>query len=203
MTARWRSTAMLLLVAGLAIAATLAWQRFTAGPIAEASRQWQEQQWLEVLPPGSYDNRPLQTPVALTEAKLSHSHLLAGYRASLAGVTSAVLLHSSVQGYGGAIELVIAIAPQGRLIGVRVLAQQESPGLGDQLVDPARHWLDQFIGRTLRDTPEQAWAIKRDQGAFDQLAGATVTSWAVIEAIQDALRYFDQHRPALLGETPP
>ncbi|MDN4496080.1 RnfABCDGE type electron transport complex subunit G [Pseudomonas mosselii] len=202
MTARKRSTAVLL-VAGLAIAATLAWQRFTAGPIAVASRQWQEQQWLKVLPPGSYDNRPLQTPVTLTDTRLSHSHLLAGYRANLAGATSAVLLHSSVQGYGGAIELVIAIAPEGRLVGVRVLKQQESPGLGDGLVDPVRHWLDQFIGRTLRDTPEQAWALKRDQGAFDQLAGATVTSRAVIEAIQDTLRYFDQHRPALLGETPP
>ncbi|ATB64339.1 RnfABCDGE type electron transport complex subunit G [Pseudomonas mosselii] len=202
MTARKRSTAVLL-VAGLAIAATLAWQRFTAGPIAVASRQWQEQQWLKVLPPGSYDNRPLQTPVTLTDTRLSHSHLLAGYRANLAGATSAVLLHSSVQGYGGAIELVIAITPAGRLVGVRVLKQQESPGLGDELVDPVRHWLDQFIGRTLRDTPEQAWALKRDQGAFDQLAGATVTSRAVIEAIQDTLRYFDQHRPALLGETPP
>ena len=203
MTARKRSTAVLLLVAGLAIAATLAWQRFTAGPIAVASRQWQEQQWPKVLPRGSYDNRPLQTPVTLTDTRLSHSHLLAGYRANLAGATSAVLLHSSVQGYGGAIELVIAIAPEGRLVGVRVLKQQESPGLGDGLVDPVRHWLDQFIGRTLRDTPEQAWALKRDQGAFDQLAGATVTSRAVIEASQDTLRYFDQHRPALLGETPP
>ena len=203
MIARKRSTAVLLLVAGLAIAATLAWQRFTAGPIAVASHQWQEQQWLKVLPPGSYDNRPLQTPVTLTDTRLSHSHLLAGYRANLAGATSAVLLHSSVQGYGGAIELVIAITPEGRLVGVRVLKQQESPGLGDGLVDPVRHWLDQFIGRTLRDTPEQAWALKRDQGAFDQLAGATVTSRAVIEAIQDTLRYFDQHRPALLGETPP
>ena len=203
MTARWRSVAILILVAGLALAATLAWHRFTAGPIAEASRQWQEQQWLKVLPPGSYDNRPLQSPVALTDAELSHSHLLAAYRANLAGATSAVLLHSRVQGYGGAIELVIAITRQGRVVGVRVLEQQESPGLGDQLVDPARHWLDQFIDRTLRDTPEQAWAIKRDQGAFDQLAGATVTSRAVIEAIQDALRYFDQHRPSLLGETPP
>ncbi|MEW9681930.1 RnfABCDGE type electron transport complex subunit G [Pseudomonas sp. TE50-2] len=203
MNARWRSAACLLLLALLAVATTLAWQRFTAEPIAQASRQWQERQWLAVLPPGSYDNRPLQTPLALADTSLRHSRLLAGYRATLAGSPTAILLHNRFQGYGGAIEMVIAIDTRGRLVGMRVLEQQESPGLGDQLADPARHWLDQFIGRAQQGTPEQAWAIKRDQGAFDQLAGATVTSRAVIEAIQDALRYFDDHRQALLGEARP
>ena len=203
MSARWRSAACLLLLAVLAVVTTLAWQRFTAKPIAQAQRQWHEQQWLAVLPPGSYDNQPLQTALALADTSLRHSRLLAAYRATLAGAPTAILLHNRFQGYGGAIEMVIAINTQGRLVGMRVLEQQESPGLGDQLADPARQWLDQFIGRAQENTPEQAWAIKRDQGAFDQLAGATVTSRAVIAAIQDALRYFDDHRPALLGEARP
>ncbi|PZW83734.1 electron transport complex protein RnfG [Pseudomonas sp. 2848] len=203
MSARWRSAACLSLLALLAVVTTLAWQRFTAKPIAQAQRQWHEQQWLTVLPPGSYDNQPLQTALALADTSLRHSRLLAAYRATLAGAPTAILLHNRFQGYGGAIEMVIAINTQGRLVGMRVLEQQESPGLGDQLADPARQWLDQFIGRAQENTPEQAWAIKRDQGAFDQLAGATVTSWAVIAAIQDALRYFDDHRPALLGEARP
>lgn len=66
-------------------------------------------------------------------------------------------------------------------------------------MNPAVHWLEQFIGQTRT----QDWALKRDHGAFDQLAGATVTSRAVIDALQDALRYFDEHRPALLGEVAP
>jgi len=57
------------------------------------------------------------------------------------------------------------------------------------------NWLAQFANRRL----DARWALKRDQGDFDQLAGATVTSRAVIEAQHDALRYVDQHRTQLLG----
>ena len=197
MSGRARSLLLLSSVTALALAGSLAWQHWTAGPIQEAQHRMQEREW---LPTGSYDNQPLQTPLALADKQLQHSRLLAGYRASLANTPVAIMLRSEVPGYAGPIELAIAIDNHGRLTGLRVLRQQESPGLGDQLVDPARHWLDQFIGKAHDNPPEQAWALKRDRGTFDQMAGATVTSRAVIDAVQDALRYFDQHRTALLGE---
>ena len=199
MNVRWRSHLLLVLITALALAATLTWRHWTAGPIAEATQQWKERQWLAVLPAGSYDNRPLATPLPLVQPTLAHSRLLAAYSASLAGTPVAILLHSSFQGYAGPVELAIAINRQGRLLGVHVLRQQESPGLGDQLINPTLHWLDQFTGKALG----QAWAIKRDHGAFNQMAGATVTSRAVIDALQDALRYFDEQRPTLLGEATP
>ena len=196
------STALALVAAtGLSVGLSLAWRHWTADSIAQAERQLQERQWLAVLPQGSFDNQPLLAPLDLADSTLRHSRLLAGYRATHAGKLSAVLLRSSLQGYGGPIELAIAIDAHGRLIGVRVLHQQESPGLGDQLANPSSHWLDQFIGSRRDIPPEQAWALKRDQGAFDQLAGATVTSRAVINAIQDALRYFDAHKPLITNET--
>ncbi|GAI46445.1 unnamed protein product, partial [marine sediment metagenome] len=37
-----------------------------------------------------------------------------------------------------------------------------------------------------------------DHGDFDQLAGATVTSRAVITALQESLSYFDEQRNLLL-----
>jgi electron transport complex protein RnfG len=200
MNSHLRSALLLVLVTGLALGLSLAWQRLTQPPIDEAERQMREQAWLAVLPTGSYDNQPLRTRLPLAKPQLRHSQLLAGYRASLAGNTVAILLHSQCQGYAGPIELAITIAPDGRLLGIHVLRQQESPGLGDQLSNPARHWLDQFIGSGRADIPEHAWALKRDQGRFDQLAGATVTSRAVIDATQDALRYFDEHRTSLLAE---
>ncbi|MDH0733411.1 RnfABCDGE type electron transport complex subunit G [Pseudomonas sichuanensis] len=200
MSRRAHSILLVTSVTALALAGSLVWQHWTAGPIQQAQRQMQEREWLAVLPTGSYDNQPLQAPLALADNQLPHSRLLAGYRASLANTPVAIMLRSEVPGYAGPIELAIAIDNHGRLTGLRVLRQQESPGLGDQLVDPARHWLDQFIGKAHDDPPEQAWALKRDRGSFDQLAGATVTSRAVIDAVQDALRYYDQHRTALLGE---
>ncbi|MNN74177.1 Electron transport complex protein RnfG [compost metagenome] len=108
------------------------------------------------------------------------------------------MLHSQTPGYAGQIELLIAIDTQGRLIASKVLRQQETPGLGARLVEPGNPWLQSFIGTSRQTTPDAAWALKRDNGQFDQLAGATVTSRAVIHAVHDALRYFDEHRQRLL-----
>lgn len=193
-----RNGVLLSLVALLSLGSSVIWQHFSATDIALAQQQLKAQIWLSVLPEKTYDNQPLQAPLALKAPHLDHSQLLAGYRASLAGRPSAVVLHSRSQGYAGPLELLIAIDTQGRLIGTKVLRQQETPGLGGQLVAPGNHWLQAFSGASRQATPDAAWALKRDNGQFDQLAGATVTSRAVIHAVHDALRYFDEHRQQLL-----
>lgn len=190
-----RSAALLIVVAVLALSATLAWQRWTLVSIVDAQRQLQTNQWLAVLPPGSYDNQPLDHSLPVVEDSLPQSRITAAYLATLAGKPSAVVLVSKVQGYAGPILLTIAITVDGHLLGSRVIEQAESPGLGGRIVDPQLNWLDQFEQRQLGDR----WALKRDQGDFDQLAGATVTSRAVIDAHQEALRFFDQHRDRWLG----
>ncbi|BBH47731.1 RnfABCDGE type electron transport complex subunit G [Pseudomonas sp. KU43P] len=195
MSARMRNAAWLLLVAGLAVAATLAWRQWTRAPIIEAEKLWYTRQFLAVLPEQSYDNQPLDTPLPLPGEQPARSRITAAYRATLAMKPTAIVLVSQVQGYAGPIRLVIAISAEGRLIGTQVIEQQESPGLGGRISDPQVNWLGQFANRRLDDR----WALRRDQGDFDQLAGATVTSRAVIAAQQEALAYFDQHRTLLLG----
>ena len=195
---RLAQAAVLLVSAALALSITLIWRSWTTPTIGEAEKQLQSRQRLAVLPEASYDNHPLDIPLPTPDAQLAHSRIVAAYRATLAGTPSAVILVTQAQGYAGPIVLTIAITPDGRLLGSQVVEQQESPGLGGRLADPQVHWLRQFANRSLGDH----WALKRDQGDFDQLAGATVTSRAVIEALQDALRYFDEHRRAFL-EVPP
>lgn len=193
-----RNVLLLLLVMMLALGVTVTWQHLSAEKIAMAQQQLKVRTWLSVLPENSYDNQPLRSPLVLDTPVLTHSQLLAAYRATLAGNPTAVVLHSRGQGYGGPLELLIAIDTQGRLIGTKVLRQQETPGLGGKLVEPGNHWLQDFTGISRQTTPDAAWDLKRDEGRFDQLAGATVTSRAVIHAVHDALRYFDEHRQQLL-----
>ena len=193
-----RATVILLILAVLAVGGTVLWQQFTASRIIAAEQQLKAQRWLSVLPEQAYDNQPLQQPLTLGATSLDHSRLLAGYLATLKGQASAVVLHSRTQGYGGALDLLIAIDDGGRLIGVKVLQQQETPGLGGKLSEPGNTWLQGFVGSSRQNTPDAAWALKRDSGQFDQLAAATVTSRAVIQATHDALRYFDEHRQQLL-----
>ena len=189
-----RDVGLLLLTGALALSTTLAWQHWTSAAIADAEKQLNSRQRLAVLPEGSYDNQPLDSPLPRPAAQRPNSRILAAYRATLAGKPAAVILVTKAQGYAGPIVLSVAIAADGRLIGSQVVEQQESPGLGARLGDAQLNWLGQFANRQLGDH----WALKRDQGDFDQLAGATVTSRAVIVALQEALSYFDEQRRVLL-----
>ena len=197
---RARGVLVLLLLAGSGIAATAWLQRFATPLIATQQKALQSQKILSLLLPGSYDNQPLDQPLALAEPQLATSRLLAGYRATRAARHSAILLHSQVQGYGGPIQLLIAIGANGKLLAIKPLAHNESPGLGAQIALTPNPWLASFAGKSLGNPAEPAWALKKDNGQFDQLAGATLTSRATVSAVHDALRYFDEHRAQLLGE---
>lgn len=199
---RTASVITLILIAGVGLGLSYWLQRSSAPQIAVEQRLLDSRQLLDVLATDAYDNQPLEQPLTLADTALSHSTLLGGYRASKAGQPVAVLLRTQTEGYAGAIELLVAIDTNGRLLGVKTLRQNETPALGGHLGDWPNAWLATFTG-TSRSAPDDAgWALKKDRGQFDQLAGATITSRATVNAIHDALRYFDQHRATLLGIAP-
>ncbi|SNY00548.1 electron transport complex protein RnfG [Pseudomonas sp. LAMO17WK12:I6] len=189
----------LVLLAGAGLGLTYVVQRASAPQIASEQRLLDSRKLLDLIAPDAYDNQPLEQPLALTDTTLSHSTLLAGYRASKSGQPVAVLLRTQTEGYAGAIELLIAIDANGRLLGVKTLRHNETPALGGLIGDWPNHWLATFTGKSRNSPDDAGWAVKKDQGQFDQLAGATVTSRATVNAIHDALRYFDEHRATLLG----
>jgi electron transport complex protein RnfG len=193
------SVVILVLLAGLGIGATYLMQRTTAPHIAAEQRLIDSRNLLDLLPAQTYDNQPLEQPLALADITLPTSTLLGGYLATEAGQPSAVLLRSQTMGYEGSIELLIAIDPNGKLLGVKTLKQSETPGLGGKIADWPNTWFQGFAGKSRSDPGDTGWALKKDQGQFDQVAGATSTSRAVIGAIHDALRYFDEHRQQLIG----
>lgn len=193
------SVVTLVLLAGAGLGLTYVVQRASAPQIASEQTLLDSRKLLDVLAADAYDNQPLEQPLALTDATLSHSKLLAGYRASKAGQPVAVLLRTQTEGYAGVIELLIAIDANGRLLGIKTLRHNETPALGGRIGDWPNHWLATFTGQSRHAPDDAGWALKKDQGQFDQLAGATITSRATVNAIHDALRYFDEHRATLLG----
>jgi electron transport complex protein RnfG len=196
---RASSAVILALLATLGTGLTYLAQQGSAPRITAEQRLIDSRNLLDLLPPDSYDNQPLDQPLSLENTVLANSTLLAGYRASKAARAYAVLLRSQTQGYAGTIDLLIAIDTEGRLLGVKTLKQTETPGLGARIADWPNAWLEAFSGKSRTDPGDNGWALKKDQGQFDQIAGATITSRAVIQATHDALRYFDEHRASLLG----
>ncbi|WP_311882891.1 MULTISPECIES: RnfABCDGE type electron transport complex subunit G [unclassified Pseudomonas] len=196
---RTGSALIVLMLVVIGIGATYVLQRINAPQIAAEQRLIESRKLLDLLPFEAYDNQPLEQPLALADTALNHSILTGGYRATRDGQPVAILLRSQTQGYAGAIELLIAIDANGKLSGVKTLQQTETPALGGHLGDWPNTWLQTFIGKSSNEPSDAGWALKKDQGQFDQMAGATITSRAAISAIHDALRYFDEHRAALLG----
>ena len=198
---RATSVVIVVLLAGVGMGATYLAQHTSAARIAAEQRLIDSRNLLDLLAPDSYDNQPLEQPLSLESTRLANSTLLGGYLASRAGQPSAVLLRSQTLGYAGSIDLLIAIDIHGKLLGVKTLKQSETPGLGGKLAEWPNTWLQAFTGKSLTEPGDKGWALKKDQGQFDQIAGATITSRAVINATHDALRYFDGHRQPLIGSS--
>ena len=60
----------------------------------------------------------------------------------------------------------------------------------------------QFDGHSLRNPEPDGWAIKSDDGEFDQLTGASVTPRAIIKAIRETLTYFSANQEIIFAERP-
>lgn len=111
------------------------------------------------------------------------------------GIVLPLIAH---EGYGGDIDLLLGIDTDGKIISVRVVSQHETRGLGDRIERSKSNWLDQFHDATFNDTQKNRWQLHSEGGAFDGITGATVTSRAVIEAVQQGLEYFALHHDELI-----
>jgi Na+-translocating ferredoxin:NAD+ oxidoreductase subunit G len=88
----------------------------------------------------------------------------------------------SARGYGGVIQLLLGIGPEGALTGVRVVSHRETAGIGDAIDAAKSSWIHSFDGITLADA-----ALTADGGAIDAISGASVTSRGVVDGVHDAL----------------
>ncbi len=151
----------------------------------------------QVVPASVHDNDLLKDTVTVRAAD---GTTLTVYRARRDGQVRAVAFRTEGQGYGGAISLVMGVDRDGKLLGVRVLAHSETPGLGDRIEPAKDRWITRFSGRSLDDPAPAQWGVKKDGGVFDQFSGATITPRAVVKAIKEGLLLFQSRRQELLDD---
>ncbi|PWC12764.1 electron transport complex subunit RsxG [Brenneria roseae subsp. americana] len=121
------------------------------------------------------------------------------YRATRQGNPSGVVMFGGEKGYSGIISLLIGIDANGELTGVRVISHTETPGLGDKIELSHGNWILGFNGKSLQNTTEKQWHVKKDGGDFDAFTGATITPRAVVKGVHQTLQLFQRHRAELLG----
>ena len=196
-----KNSLVLALFAAVTVAVVAITQQSTESRIVEAERAAQIRTLGEILPAHSYDNALLDNVITLNEPLLGHRTETPAYLATRAGQPAAVILQANApDGYSGTISLLIGIMADGTLSGVRVIQHKETPGLGDRIELAKSPWIKSFDGKSLRNPAERGWAVKKDQGDFDQFAGATITPRAVVSAVHKALQYFDQHHTELFAQ---
>jgi len=93
----------------------------------------------------------------------------------------ALVAKGSGKGFGGAVDFMMGVDPAGKVLGVRVISHQETPGLGTNVCDvkPGKEdkaWLAQLAGLA---APEVALTKDDPQGKVDAVTGVTISSRAV------------------------
>ena len=172
-------------------------QWLTKGAIAENARQRNLQQLHEIISPDAFDNDLLASKL---ERRINISGLADTVNIYTAqkGETQVARVYgvTSLEGYSGAIKLLVGVNSQDKsLLGVRVTAHKETPGLGDKIETKKADWIFQFVGKSLQNPTLKQWKVKKDGGAFDQFTGATITPRAVVNALRETLK-LDTQGPA-------
>ncbi|MEX2365840.1 MAG: electron transport complex subunit RsxG [Pseudohongiellaceae bacterium] len=203
-----------LILAAFALAAALFLglvNQQTQPRIIEQHLEAQRQALYEVLPPTRHDNDLVNDTFVLGESNpgLRNLQLLGleeasvGYIARLDKQVSGIILPAIIHdGYSGDIRLLAGINPDGSLSAVRVLAHQETPGLGDKIELRVSDWILDFQGRSLDNPPAPQWRVKKDGGDFDQFVGATITPRAVVNGVSKVLQFYEDNRTLLLEGAP-
>lgn len=171
----------------------------TRSLVAKNEKQQREKIFLEILPAHNYDYPLDHFQLQIVDSNTQLRRIC--YIAVLNGTPVAtVITATAADGYTGKIELLVGIMADGTVSGVRVTKHSETPGLGDAIELHRSQWIKTFDGRSLTSPTESGWALRKDNGAFDQFTGATITPRAVVNEVKNTLLFFKQHKTQILDE---
>lgn len=162
------------LICGALLALTYA---STKDAIASVEVQKTKAAFSVVLP--GFDNDPLADRMeSKTEAGVLLYPLKKG--GELLGYAVATFTE---RGYAGRIELMVGIDRDGKITAYKETKAAETPGLGSNLASP--DFKKQFMGI---DPVSFKLEVKKDGGDVDAIAASTITSRAICDAINRAVR---------------
>ncbi|MEF1284377.1 electron transport complex subunit RsxG [Vibrio sp. M250220] len=155
----------------------------------------------QVIPHDLHDNELYKACTLVNSPLLGTDADMPVYMATLNGQPSAMAIEAiAPDGYNGAIKIIVGIKQDGTISGTRVLSHQETPGLGDKIDLRISDWILGFAGKSLTDSNQADWKVRKDGGQFDQFTGATITPRAVVKAIKKTAEYVNTHRDQILAQ---
>lgn len=156
-----------------------------------------------LIPSHVYNNNFSQDVIKLNDPLLGNAPPYQGFRARMDNTPKAIVIEAETKtSYSGTpIKFLVGILANGEIAGVRVLPHKETPGMGDGIMSERSDWALAFTGKSLNNTAESDWAVKKDGGTFDQFTGATITPRAVVHGVHDVLTFHKSHQQKLFELT--
>ena len=97
------------------------------------------------------------------------------------------VISTSSKGYGGDVPVLTGISTDGKLTGIRVGENSETPGLGTKIEEA--DFTDTFVGKGT-DSELKAVASPSAENEVLMISGATVSTKAVVKAVNEAIEVF-------------
>lgn len=172
----------------------------TRGTIQQRLNEDLQKSLQEVLPASLYDNDLLKDTINFPSAEynIGAAQTIVYVARKTGQVTAACFKLVAPDGYSGAIDMILGVDRNGKILGVRVVKHAETPGLGDKIETAKSDWIFKFNGFSLDNLSPAQWAVKKDGGVFDQFSGATITPRKTVQAIYRGLKFFKDHRAEIV-----
>jgi len=189
----FKLTIVLTIICSLAATALALVYNITKDPIAYQQRLKKLKAIKAVQP--NYDNEPDQDFVDIPPEKNAggDAGLTRFYITKKGADPTGVVFVVTGGGYGGPIDLMLGLTPEGTITGIQVLKHSETPGLGAKITE--EKFLKQFPSKNIQNTK---WSMKKSGGDIDQISGATISPTAVVTAIHSGLALFSDRRDEIL-----
>jgi electron transport complex protein RnfG len=190
-------TVLIMVIFGVFFSTILEFVYTNANPIIiKSEAEAKERLLLQVISKDIYNNDLINSFIEiLPNQKLKNNVTIKAYIAKKDSKVTAVILETRApNGYSGEIKILVGIDTKGYILGTRVVKHQETPGLGDYIDVTKSDWINIFTYSSLKNTSQSEWAVKKDQGKFDYVSGATITARAVVNAINESLNFFKENK---------
>ena len=190
-------TVLVMIIFGVFFSTILEFVYTNANPIIiKSEAEAKERLLLQVISKDIYNNDLINSFIEiLPNQKLKNNETIKAYIAKKDSKVTAVILETRApNGYSGEIKILVGIDTKGYILGTRVVKHQETPGLGDYIDVTKSDWINIFTYSSLKNTSQLEWAVKKDQGKFDYVSGATITARAVVNAINESLNFFKENK---------
>ena len=187
---------VLFVVALLSVSILAVLNQITMDPIAKAEEEARQSAYMSVYD-GADEIKDIDNFEELVtsytpndaEANVKINSVLEAYKGG--EQVGYVIDATSPNGYGGDVQIAIGITNEGEITAFTVIsAANETPGLGAKSTEP--EFQEQFSGLSALSPVEfSKTGADRSNNEYDAISGATITSTAVKQAVNEAIALYN------------